>query len=195
MKFIPRISLALTLSLFAAASASAQNKDWYKMSDEKKSDSTYSTPARTGPSRGQAALESPVVEDEASPKLTKQDTYIRKDSTVFIDEMSGFENYLAAAMRKKSVPLIVVADPMKADYIIFGNSSSKRAGWAKMFFLRSGASGEMASMMMVDRRTKVVVFADSSHRYSSNRGQRSTAEKLAKFLGKKINQDQKRMRG
>lgn len=67
-------------------------------------------------------------------------------------------------------------------------------GWAKMFFPGSGASSDTASMMMVDRRTKVVVFADSSHRYNSNRGQRSTAEKLAKFLGKKISQDQKSTR-
>jgi len=45
---------------------------------------------------------------------------------------------------------------------------------------------------LVDRRTKVVVFADSSHRYAANRGQRSTAEKLAKYLGKKIKQDEKK---
>jgi hypothetical protein len=100
---------------------------------------------------------------------------------------------LMAAMRKKSVDLIVVADPMQADYIIFGNADTKRAGWAKMFFLGSGRSGEMASISMVDRRTKVVVFADSSHRYNANRGKRSTAEKLAKYLGKKINQDEKKL--
>lgn len=126
--------------------------------------------------------------------MTRADTLIIRDSTVFVDEMDGFEHYLMAAMRKKSVGLIVVADPMQADYIIFGNSDSKRAGWAKMFFLGSGRSGEMASMTMVNRRTKVVMFADSSHRYNANRGKRSTAEKLAKYLGKKIKQDEKKLK-
>jgi hypothetical protein len=51
----------------------------------------------------------------------------------------------------------------------------------------------MASISMVDRRTRVVVFADSSHRYSAIRGKRSTAEKLAKYLGKKIKQDEKKL--
>jgi hypothetical protein len=108
--------------------------------------------------------------------------------------MDGFEHYLMAAMRKKSVGLIVVADPMQADYIIFGLADSKRAGWAKMFFLGDGRSGEMASISMVNRRTKVVMFADSSHRYSAYKGKRSTAEKLAKYLGKKIKQDEQKLK-
>ncbi len=83
---------------------------------------------------------------------------------------------------------------MQADYIILGNSDSRRAGWAKMLFLGSGRSGEMASITMVNRRTKVVVFSDSSHRYNAYRGKRSTAEKLAKYLGKKIKQDEKKLK-
>jgi hypothetical protein len=35
----------------------------------------------------------------------------------------------------------------------------------------------------------------SSYRYNANRGKRSTAEKLAKYLGKKIKQDEKRLNG
>jgi len=172
-------------------------------SDKHPSVEKSSTPK--GPTRGQLAIESktpaapaPAPEETASGttrKLTRTDTLITRDSTVFVDEMDGFEHYLMAAMRKKSVGLIVVADPMQADYIIFGNSDTKRAGWAKMFFLGSGRSGEMASISMVDRRTKVVVFADSSHRYNANRGKRSTAEKLAKYLGKKIKEDEKKLRG
>ena len=115
-------------------------------------------------------------------------------STVYVDEMAdGFQHYLMSAMRKKSVPLIIVADPNQADFIIFGVSETKRAGWAKMLILGSGQSGEMASITMVNRRTKVVVFSDSSHRYNALRGRRSTAEKLAKYLGKKIKSDQKKL--
>jgi hypothetical protein len=151
-----------------------------------------------GPSLGRQALEGKLdnaASTAAETKMTRADTLIPQNSTVFVDEMEGFEHYLMAAMRKKSVPLIVVADPMKADFIIFGNADSKRAGWAKMFFLGSGRSGEMASMTMVNRKTKVVVFSDSSYRYNANRGKRSTAEKLAKYLGKKIKEDQKKLGG
>jgi hypothetical protein len=170
------------------------------MSSDKHPSSVEKSPAK-GPTRGQLAIESKTTAaaaPEETPsgstrKLTRTDTLITRDSTVFVDEMDGFEHYLMAAMRKKSVGLIVVADPMQADYIIFGNSDTKRAGWAKMFFLGSGRSGEMASISMVNRRTKVVVFADSSHRYNANRGKRSTAEKLAKYLGKKIKQDEKKL--
>lgn len=153
-------------------------------------------PNRTGSTPGQGALNSEAVtEPSAGSPATVRDTYIPANSTVYIDEMAdGFHHYLMAAMRKKSVPLIVVADPNQADFIIFGTSETKRAGWAKMFFLGSGRSGEMASISMVNRRTKVVVFADSSHRYNATRGRRSTAEKLAKYLGKKIKEDQKKLR-
>lgn len=202
MKSLVRSTLAIALLAFCASLTSAQdgssNKDWYKMADERPA--TSSAPSRrTGPTRGQLALEGKLEALEADEmltgKLTKTDTYITRDSTVYIDDMNGFEHYLASALRKKSVPLIVVADPMRADYIIFGVSDTKRAGWAKMFFLADGRSGEMASITMVNRKSKVVVFADSSHRYSALRGQRSTAEKLAKYLGKKIKQDEKRSGG
>jgi hypothetical protein len=52
----------------------------------------------------------------------------------------------------------------------------------------------MAAISMVNRKTKVVAFADSSHRYSALKGKRSTAEKLAKYLGKKIKHDEKKLK-
>ena len=195
MNYISRTLLLVCICLsFAVVSfGQASDKEWWKMSDQRK-DQPTKKPQNNGPTRGQLALEDKLPESTAAnrPKPTRADTLIHRDSTVFVDEMDGFEHYLMAAMRKKSVGLIVVADPMQADYIIFGNADSKRAGWAKMFFLGSGLSGEMASIVMVDRRTKVVLFADSSYRYNANRGKRSTAEKLAKYLGKKIRQDEKK---
>ncbi len=43
---------------------------------------------------------------------------IKSGSTVYIEPMGGYETDLAAAFTKKHVPLIVVADKDKADYII-----------------------------------------------------------------------------
>jgi hypothetical protein len=190
---------AFFLLTFATGALAQSDKDWWKMSDQRKDQPAERIKAPSGRTPGQLALEgvtAPPTSAEVvstTRKVTRADTLIIRDSTVFVDEMGGFEHYLMAAMRKKSVGLIVVADPMQADYIIFGNADSKRAGWAKMFFLGSGMSGEMASITMVNRRTKVVMFSDSSYRYNANRGKRSTAEKLAKYLGKKIKQDEKKL--
>lgn len=181
---LPLILLALSVPVQA-------QDEWWKMESEKKKSQTV-VRTKTEPTPGELALKDTSA-NTARP-LTKVDTLIPVNSSVYVDEMpDGFEHYLMSAMRKKSVPLIVVADPNHADFIIMGVSETKRAGWAKMFFLRSGQSGEMASITMVNRKTKVVVFSDSSHRYNALRGRRSTAEKLAKYLGKKIRDDQKRL--
>jgi len=40
----------------------------------------------------------------------------------------------------------------------------------------------------------VVVYADSSDKKSANRGYRSSAEKLAKYLKKKMESDEKKLK-
>jgi hypothetical protein len=131
----------------------------------------------------------PVVMSAAEIKLA---TKIPRGSKVFIADMGGFESYLASALRKKEVPLLVVADREQADFEITGSAEkSKKAGWAKTIFLGDARSSESASITVINIRTAVVAFADSSNRGSANRGQRSTAEKLAKYLKKKIEDDEK----
>jgi hypothetical protein len=48
---------------------------------------------------------------------------IKSGSAVYIEPMGGYETYLAAALVRKKVPLIVVTDKSKADYIIASNVS------------------------------------------------------------------------
>ena len=133
----------------------------------------------TGPPQntGTAAASSPA------------DTRIPRNSRVYI-AMDGFESYLAAAFRKKEVPLTIVTDREQADFEITGTHEKKNAGWAKTIFVNASPSAS-ASMQVVNLKTKVVVYADSSHRTSASRGERSTAEKLAKYLKKKIEDDEK----
>ena len=118
------------------------------------------------------------------------DTRIPRNSKVYIAPMDGFETYLAAALRKKEVPLIIVTDREQADFEITGTHEKKNASWAKTIFVNPSPSAS-ASMQVVNLKTKVVVYADSSHRTSASRGERSTAEKLAKYLKKKIEDDEK----
>jgi len=128
----------------------------------------------------------------ASAVLSAGDTQIPRNSKVYIEYMGGFETYLAAAFRKKEVPLVMVTDPGLADFTISGTHETKNAGWAKTIFMGDARSSASASMQVVNVRTNVIVYADSSHRWSANRGERSTAEKLAKYLKKKIEDDEKR---
>jgi hypothetical protein len=47
-------------------------------------------------------------------------------------------------------------------------------------------------MTVTNLRTGIVAYADSSDRASANRGLRSSAEKLAKYLKRKIEDDEKK---
>jgi hypothetical protein len=105
---------------------------------------------------------------------------IKNGATVYIEPADGYETELAAAMMKKHVPLVVVADQKMADYIIRGtlrkteyNANTNRA-W----------SADSASITVIDERSSQIVFAASA---STNRGRindlaDTCAEKLAKFI-------------
>jgi hypothetical protein len=99
----------------------------------------------------------------------------------------GYENYIAAGILKKKVPVVLVNDPSKADYQISGVSESEKASWAKMLLTSSSASREQASIQVVDVKSAEVVFAYSVHKANSARGKQSTGEACAKHLKEKIN--------
>lgn len=105
----------------------------------------------------------------------------------------GFETYVAAALRKKEVPLLIVSDPHDADFVIEGTADKQGAGWAKKIFAGDYRASISSSMTVTNTKTNVVVYADSSDRSSANRGYRSSAEKLAKYLKRKIEDDEKKL--
>jgi len=124
---------------------------------------------------------------------------IPRNSKLFInkfvaegDKSTGFETYLAAAIRKKNVPVILVINSEEADFEISGSADKKGAGWAKKLFAGDFRSTTSASLQVVNVKTGVVAYADASHRGSANKGMRSSAEKLAKYLKKKIEDDEKK---
>jgi hypothetical protein len=128
---------------------------------------------------------------------------IPRDSKVYIapfksenteKPVEGFESYVAAALRKKNVPLIMVADRSQADFEIAGTADKKGAGAAKKILLGDWRSTTSASITVTNLKTGVVAYADASHRASANKGLRSSAEKLAKYLKKKIEDDEKKLR-
>jgi len=123
-----------------------------------------------------AAVPTPVL--PATPESMK----ITPGSRVYIAPMDGFENYLAAALGKKKVPLIPVFDQSQADYVISGTSVDKKAGWAKIVFMGNIHSDNAASVTMTDRRTGAIVYAYAVDKKSTMHGQQTTAEACAKHL-------------
>ena len=106
---------------------------------------------------------------------------IERGSKVFIEPMDGFESYLAAAILKKNVPLIVVDDKAKADFIVSGTSHIERASWAKTIFI-SGAPQAGASISIKNAKSGDLVFAYAVDKFNAARANQSTAEACAKHL-------------
>jgi TolB-like protein len=114
------------------------------------------------------------------------DTHILAGATVFVVPMDGFENYLTAALQKKSVPLVPVASEEQARYILKGTSEEKKPGWAKMVIMKQIHSDDAASVQLIDRKSGAIVFAYSVNKKNTLHGQQTTAEACAKHLKEQI---------
>jgi hypothetical protein len=182
--FVSWMAMAITILSTAATSAFAQT-------------SPDATTAPAPAERASRTYPEKAPDDPFKAKL------IPRNSKVYIAPMVsedpaqskslGFESYLAAALRKKDVPLLIVADQSQADFIIEGTADKKAAGLAKKILLGDFRKSTSASMTVTNLRTGVVAYADSSDRSSANRGLRSSAEKLAKYLKRKIEDDEKKL--
>ncbi len=109
-------------------------------------------------------------------------TKVVPGSKVYIENMGGFESYLAAAFTKKKVQLVLVADKDQADYVVSGNSEDKKAGWAKIIFMGNIHSDATASVTMTDKKTSGIVFAYAVNKKNTMHGQQTAAEACAKHL-------------
>jgi hypothetical protein len=115
------------------------------------------------------------------------DESIPRGARIFIAPVeNGFENYLAAGIEKKKVPVSVVTDRKLADYELSAVAETEKAGWAKMLFMGTDASKEQAGIKITNLKTQEVVFAYAVHKSSSMRGKQSAAEACAKHLKEKI---------
>jgi hypothetical protein len=115
------------------------------------------------------------------------DELIPAGSRIYVAPIQdGFDTYIVAGLQRKSVPLVIVVDPVNADYQLSGVSESDKAGWAKMLFFGSQQTNESASIKIVNLHTGNVVFAYSVNKINSVRGKQSSAESVAKHIKDKI---------
>jgi hypothetical protein len=103
-------------------------------------------------------------------------------SKLYVAPGDGFDTFLAAALNKKKVPVTIVADKDKADYIVEATSESQKAGWAKVIFTGQTGSAEEASIRIINVKTTEVVFAYAVNKRNSVHGKQSSAEACAKHL-------------
>lgn len=98
----------------------------------------------------------------------------------------GFDTYVAAGLRQKKVPVVIMGVRDKAEYEISGVAESEKAGWAKMLFMNSGNSAEQASIKVMNIQTGEIVYAYSVNKGNSVRGKQSAGEACAKHIGRQI---------
>jgi hypothetical protein len=103
-------------------------------------------------------------------------------SKIFVEAADGFDTYLAAALQKKNVPVVVVNDRAIADYELSGVSDHQKAGWAKIVFAGQIHSDDQASVKLVDLKTSEVVFAYAVNKKNSLHGRQTAAEACAKHM-------------
>jgi hypothetical protein len=127
-----------------------------------------------------AARQDPALKVDADAKIPR-------GARVYIGPVEGgYDIYLSAAMHKKQVPIVIVADKSKAEFELSGVTESEKAGWAKTIFLGNTSTSEQASIKVVNLSTGVVVFGYNVNKGSSARGKQSSAESCAKHLKAKI---------
>jgi hypothetical protein len=107
-----------------------------------------------------------------------QTLQIKSEATVYIEQADGFESYLAAAFIKVGVPLVIVTDKDKAEFIIRSNAqqlveSSWRSSWTEV----------SATFSVIDPRSSQVVFAGSSmYQYYLKDAAEDCAKQLKQYM-------------
>jgi hypothetical protein len=173
--------------------------------------------ARTSTTSRQQPAQTP--ETQAAPGTAPQETEqqsqagtasgsgpIQAGARVVIAPMGGFETYFAAAVREKKVPITLTLDRASAQFFVvstdtewrgFVYGSGSSASWgpaggsAASGAAASSTRGLEASIMLIDARSKDVIWAYEVHKSSHGsvlfgtlgaRGQQSIAEACAKHL-------------
>jgi hypothetical protein len=116
-------------------------------------------------------------------------TRVAPGSKVYIEPNdSGIHTALTGALRKKKVPVVVVTDREKADYVITIVGEHKRAGWARTIMAGGYARGDAnASMTVEHRESGTVTYAYNVEKGGAWKGIQSAAEACAKHLGNHMN--------
>jgi hypothetical protein len=110
---------------------------------------------------------------------------ISSGAKLFIEPMNGFESYLTAAILAKKVPVTVVLDKARADYVAAGTFKQEpgsNAGLASIIRPIHNQTNYSASVSVIDQKTDSVAFAYSSQRSATHNASKEVAEDWAVHL-------------
>jgi hypothetical protein len=165
------------------------------------------SPAALAPSGAPAS--EPTAPGAAAPAeagTASGSASIPAHSRIVIAPMGGFETFFAAAVREKKVPVVLTLDKASAQYFVVSTDTewqgfvygsggaaswSRGTGSANFGSSASSTRGLEASIMVIDAKTKDVVWAYEVHKNSHGsllfgtlgaRGRQSIAEACAKHL-------------
>jgi hypothetical protein len=144
----------------------------------------------------------PAADEPADQGTAKGSRPVAAGSRVVIAPMGGFETYFAAAVREKGVPITLTLDKASAQYFVvstntewegfvFGSGANWNRAGGTAGASASSTRGLEASIMLIDAKTKDVIWAYEVHKSSHGallfgtfgaRGQQSIAEACAKHL-------------
>src|SRR6185312_3291596 len=110
---------------------------------------------------------------------------------VYVTPDNGFEVNIVAAFQKKHVPVTIVTDKVRADYVLMPNDVviHKESGAGKvarcLFAYCAGIedSGSV-SVQLVDTRTKAIVWGYNVAKQRAAKNRQSMAEAIAKHFKK-----------
>jgi|GEM_PF-3287234 len=163
-------------------------------------------PSENDPPTAGAEPSSTAPAGPPEPGFASGSSRIAPGSRVVIAPMGGFETYFAAAVREKKVPVTLTLDKASAQFFVIstntewqgfvygsgGTANWNRAGGnASYGSAASSTRGLEASIMLIDAKTKDVIWAYEVHKNSHGalifgtfgaRGQQSVAEACAKHL-------------
>jgi hypothetical protein len=170
-------------------------------------------PAPQTPSNQFASSDAPappiatrVLDNRDAAQPVSSVDQVAPGARIVIAPMGGFETYFAAAMREKKVPVRLTLDKDSAQFFVvstetewhgfvYGSGGSanwdRNGGSAAHGAAASSTRGLEASIMLIDAKSKDVVWAYEVHKSSHGafllgthaaRGQQSLAEACAKHL-------------
>jgi hypothetical protein len=103
----------------------------------------------------------PSTEAAAAPAASSAPAPFAPGAKLFLEPMDGFERFLSDAIVKKKVPVVLVHERAKADFILSGEAHVKKRGFITGMVLSNRGGGKVS---IKDARTGNLVFAYSFHR-------------------------------
>ncbi len=118
-----------------------------------------------------ASKASEAAAKTAAQKEAQGSMVIPAGAKVYVASMPDkFDEFIKAAIDKKKVPVVVVANREDAEFELTGYSETQKAGTAKKIIMGSWHSRESASIKVANLKTSTIAFAYSYNTDNSAHG-------------------------